>query len=282
MKLRSVELQLADVAGVAEFFERVWGLAAAESSGGTRYLRGTAGHPYIVSLTAADTPALTGITFSATPEELERTRARVRRSGAPCHEIEDSGFSVKGPEGQIYRFVKEAEVAALQPHADKPIELSHVVLNALDVEACERFALEALGFTVSDRTAHMRFLRCNRKHHALAYASGGLSSLNHVAFDMRDLEAVMRGIGRLRDAGYPCTWGPGRHGPGNNVFGYFIGLHGGIIEYTSEVSQVGDDYKVGSPQDWKWPPGRTDHWGVSSRDSARMAAAERAFRWAGA
>ena len=65
----------------------------------------------------------------------------------------------------------------------------------------------------------------------------------------------MRGIGRLRDAGYPPVWGPGRHGPGNNVFGYFVGPHGGVIEYTAEVEEVGDDYKVGGPEDWKWPRG---------------------------
>ena len=96
---------------------------------------------------------------------------------------------------------------------------------------------------------------------------------------MPSLESVMRGIGRLREAGYPVVWGPGRHGPGNNVFGYFIGPHGGVVEYTAEVSEVGDDYKVGGPQDWQWPPGRIDHWGISTKDSARISAAEQAYRW---
>jgi catechol 2,3-dioxygenase-like lactoylglutathione lyase family enzyme len=162
---------------------------------------------------------------------------------------------------------------------DKPIQLTHAVINSTDVEACERFAVENLGFKVSDRTAHMRFVRCNRKHHALAYANAQLASLNHIAFEMRDVDAVMRGIGRLRDAGYDVVWGPGRHGPGNNVFGYFIAPWGGIVEYTAEVSEVGDDYRVGSPEDWKWPPGRIDHWGVSKKDTARTSAAERVLRF---
>ena len=88
------------------------------------------------------------------------------------------------------------------------------------------------------------------------------------------------GIGRLRDAGFPPVWGPGRHGPGNNVFGYFIGPHGGVIEYTAEVEEIGDDYPVGGPEKWKWPQGRTDHWGVSARDDKRIHAAERAYTWA--
>jgi len=125
----------------------------------------------------------------------------------------------------------------------------------------------------------MTFVRCNRKHHCIAYARAGFSSLNHIAFDMPSLEAVMRGIGRLRDAGYPAVWGPGRHGPGNNVFGYFVGPHGGVIEYTAEVEEVDESYKVGGPQDWQWPPGRIDHWGVSSKDMERIGPAERAYRW---
>ena len=126
----------------------------------------------------------------------------------------------------------------------------------------------------------MRFLRCNRTHHAVAYVNSDISSLNHIAFEMRDIDAVMNGIGRLREAGYACTWGPGRHGPGNNVFGYFVAPFGPVVEYTAEVEEVGDDYRVGGPEDWKWPPGRTDHWGISTRDNARMHAAERAVPWA--
>ena len=61
--------------------------------------------------------------------------------------------------------------------------------------------------------------------------------------------------------------------------GYFIAPHGGVVEYTAEVGEVGEDYKVGGPEDWKWPPGRTDHWGVSKKDTARICAAERTFRF---
>jgi hypothetical protein len=125
----------------------------------------------------------------------------------------------------------------------------------------------------------MTFMRCDNTHHALAYARSDISSLNHISFEMNDSDGVMRGIGRMRDAGYGVVWGPGRHGPGNNVFGYFIAPFGCIIEYTAEVQRVSDDYKVGGPDDWKWPPGRIDQWGVSAKDTAKTAAAERVFRF---
>ena len=273
MRLRSVELEIPEVPAAAEFLERVWGLSSVGSSGRTRFFRGTGDHPYILSLTQAAAPAVSALTFSGSEEEIGTTERSFDVPGG------GRGYEIRGPQGEAYRFIVETARPAKIEERDKPIQLTHAVINSTDVEASERFAVEKLGFKVSDRTAHMRFVRCNRKHHALAYAKSQLASLNHIAFEMPSLDAVMRGIARLREAGYEPVWGPGRHGPGNNVFGYFIAPFGGIVEYTAEVSEVGEDYKVGSPEDWKWPPGRIDHWGLSKKDTARTEAAERLFRF---
>ena len=280
MRLRAVELRAVDVPKAAEFLERVWGLYDAGSRGKTRYWRATGDHPYILSLTEAPAPGVEAITFAGTAEEIDSLK---NRAGGSTVQFDSpgggSGVMVEGPEGQRYRFVIDAPGNALSNEPNRPIELSHVVLNTMDWEKCERFAVERLGLRVSDRTRTMRFLRCNRKHHSIAYVNSDVSSLNHIAFDMRDIDAVMNGIGRMREAGHACVWGPGRHGPGHNVFGYFVSPFGPAIEYTAEVAEVGDDYRVGSPEDWKWPPGRTDHWGISTRDNERMRAAERAVPW---
>lgn len=288
MKLRSVELDVTQPAETAEFLERVWGLLPAGERGKTRFFRGSGPHHHILSIRAAAAPAVTAITLSGSAQEVEAVRARARDSGAPRTDAarfdipgEGSGFVVRGPEAQTYRFVVEDEAPApAQPQSpDTPVQITHAVMNAIDVAACEKFAVQVLGFAVSDRTRMMTFVRCNRKHHCVAYAHADISSLNHIAFEMRDIDAVMRGIGRMRDAGYEMIWGPGRHGPGNNVFGYFIGPFGAVIEYTAEVSEVDENYKVGGPQDWTWPPGRIDQWGLSMKDVAKASAAERQYRF---
>ena len=277
MRLRAAELKVVDVPKAAAFLEQTWGLFDAGKRGATRYFRGTADHPYIFSLTPGSTPALEAVTFAGSPEEISKLSGeKIAEFDAPGG---GTGTAVNGPEGQRYRFVTDAQTKASPAERDRPLQLSHVVLNTKDWEKSERFAVEKLGFQVSDRTRTMRFVRCNRKHHAIAYVNSDISSLNHIAFEMRDIDAVMNGIGRLREAGYACTWGPGRHGPGNNVFGYFVAPFGPVIEYTAEVGEVGEDYRVGGPDDWTWPPGRMDHWGVSTRDTPRMHAAERAVSW---
>jgi 2,3-dihydroxy-p-cumate/2,3-dihydroxybenzoate 3,4-dioxygenase len=276
MRLRSVELELPDVARAADFLGGVWGLVPAGSSGGTQFFRGTGSHPYILSITSASSPAVAAITFSGNADEIGRLGKANTSYDVPGG---GKGLEIRGPEAQNYRFIIEDKVVEVIVDRDKPIQLTHAVLNSADQEASERFAVEKLGFIVADRTAHMRFLRCNRKHHCVAYAKAALPSLNHIAFEMSGVDAVMRGITRLREAGYEAVWGPGRHGPGNNVFGYFIAPWGGVIEYTAEVSEVGDDYRVGTPEDWKWPPGRIDHWGLSKKDTAKTGPAEQVLRF---
>jgi 2,3-dihydroxy-p-cumate/2,3-dihydroxybenzoate 3,4-dioxygenase len=276
MRLRSVELELPDVARAADFLGGAWGLLPAGSSGGTRFFRGTGNHPYILSITPAPAPAVAAITFSGGAEEIAKLGKATTTYDVPGG---GKGFEIRGPEAQNYRFIVETQTVEPIADRERPIQLTHAVLNTADQDAVERFAVEKLGFIVSDRTAHMRFLRCNRKHHCVAYAKSTLPSLNHIAFEMSGVDAVMRGIARLREAGYETVWGPGRHGPGNNVFGYFIAPYGGVIEYTAEVSEVGDDYRVGTPDDWKWPPGRIDHWGLSKKDTSKTGPAEQVLRF---
>jgi len=285
MKLRSIELEVPDAEGAVRFLSSVWGLMDAGARKGVSFLRGTGPLPYVISLASADVRAVAAVTFSGEPLEIEQARSRALRAGArvgPMQSFDEpgagEGFFLEGPEGQVFRLLYEKDrVERLPADRDRPLQVTHVVLNTRDREASTRFLIEALGFRLSDRTSFMNFVRCDDVHHAIAYAESGISSLNHVAFEMKDFDAVMRGIGRLKDAGIEPAWGPGRHGPGNNVFAYFVTPFGATVEYTTEVERIGDNYKVGGPEDWKWPPKRIDHWGVSARDTAALSEAEKQF-----
>jgi 2,3-dihydroxy-p-cumate/2,3-dihydroxybenzoate 3,4-dioxygenase len=287
MKLRSVELELPRADAAVQFLTGPWGLIDAGRGASTAYLRGTGEHPYVMAITEAAGPALVSVTFSGSAAELERVRARAKKAGLattpyapqPGEPGAPKGFRLAGPEGQVFRFVTDRKPAAKIKDPDRPIGLTHVPISAADADACTRFALEVLGFKLSDRTKMMDFIRCDSTHHSLAYVRTGAPALHHMAFEMQDLDAVMRGVGRLKDAGIDPVWGPGRHGPGNNVFAYYVSPFGAVVEYTSEIERVDSSYKVGGPEDWKWPPGRIDHWGISKRDETRLRTAETSFRF---
>jgi hypothetical protein len=281
MHLRSVELQLPDRAAAVAFLKEPWGLLDAGTRNGTTYLRGTAARHYAIAVTEGPGRAVLSATFVGSRAEIEATWDRARKAGlkhGPWIDAFDepgrgAGFCVAGPEGEPYRFVAEREPApaALAADGARPIQVAHVVFNARDREAASRVLTDTLGFKLSDRTRIMNFLRCDDLHHVVAYADSKQATLNHIAFEMRDADAVMRGMGRLKDAGCPSVWGPGRHGPGNNVFSYFVSPFGACIEYTAEIERVDDAYETGTPESWQWPPGRTDHWGIASRDNEKLA-----------
>lgn len=285
MKLRSIELNLPDIREASNFLTEVWGAAEAERRHEAIYVRGSGEHPYLVGLFEHQEPSVRSVTFCCSREELESLRPRVEASARPHREVTSAdpggghGVEIELPEGEIFRFLADSTSVHRIQGRDLPRQLTHVVLSATDAEASARFAENTLGFKVSDRTKGMVFVRCGRTHHSIAFARAGYSSLNHIAFEMEDVDGVMRGIGRLRDAGMRPVWGPGRHGPGNNVFAYFIAPFGAVVEFSTATEEVPEDYRTGAPEDWIWPPNRIDQWGISDKDVSAIEQAERTFRF---
>ena len=62
--------------------------------------------------------------------------------------------------------------------ADRPRKLSHINVNAGESEATFACCRDALGFTLTDTTARLRFLSCNADHHSMVLGfTGGPSSI---------------------------------------------------------------------------------------------------------
>jgi catechol-2,3-dioxygenase len=287
--IRSVDLGVPDMAGAEAFYTRTWGLEVAGRQGGAVYLRATGSDHHVVALRPHPRAEILSVSFRVESKEtLERIASAVASGrGRVIDPVGANGdpdggiaLTVGSPEGYILRF---HHGDALHDEADVrgsyPFRLSHVNLNCADIEATSRFFQNVLGFKLTDRSKAMAFLSCNEDHHAVVLADSGVNGLNHVAFMMPDLESVMRGSGRMIDHGFPIGWGPGRHGPGDNVFVYFVDPFGFVVEYTAEVLQVNEEYRAHGPDYWVWPPGRTDHWGIAAPKSDHVKHAQLAIRF---
>ncbi|HEX8601436.1 MAG TPA: VOC family protein [Pseudoduganella sp.] len=292
-QLRSIAIGVTDLDAAERFYTGTWHLDTVARTADAVYLRGTGSFHHILSLHRGAQPDVRNLTFSvAEAADLDAIAARTPQAGGtllsgPAALDEPGGGNavvIRDPQGRILRFVHGDERhAAADARRDAPVRITHAVFNSADVAVAQRFFEEALGFRLSDRTRVMAFMRCPREqysdHHSIALADADANTLNHIAFVMPDLDAVMRGAGRMSDAGWPIEWGVGRHGPGNNVFAYFVGPDDFVIEYTADVQQVDDSYKVGAPADWTWPPGRFDQWGVSKPPSDRIKVAQKKIRF---
>ena len=290
--LRSVEIGVPDVAVAEKFYTGLWLLTVAARTDAVVCLRGTGAAHHLLSLTRTDQPQVLAVTLnSASRKDVDALAVSVpahggsilRAPGAIDEPGGGYGITFRDPQGRIICAVcEDARHADAAVVRDRPLRLAHVVMNSRDTPAAQAFFENALGFKLSDRTRIMAFMRCSPDHHSIALADADNDCLNHIAFMMPDLDSVMRGGGRLKDAGHAIHWGPGRHGPGNNLFNYFLGPFGFAIEYTADVMQVDDSYRTGTPEDWKWPPGRIDHWGIGTGPSAELKVAQRRIGFANA
>ena len=289
--LRSVAFDVPDLAAAEAFYTATWKLEVAARGPGSLYLRGSGADHHLLALHAHDGPArVRAVTLRArSAAALDAVAAaaaaaggRVESRGAAADPAGGQSLVVVDADGRRFQVVygDRRRQADEPPAPDQPLRLAHAVLNSHAVESSRSFIEQALGFVLADRTRIMAFLNCNEDHHSLALGDTDNDALNHVAFLMPSLDAVMRGGGRMGDAGHAIQWGPGRHGPGNNAFNYFIDPFGIVIEYTAEVEQIDDHYAVGGPADWTWPPGRVDQWGISAPPSVQLKAAQRAVLFA--
>ena len=284
--LRSVALTVPDLAAAEIFYTQTWGLVLAEKSQGVAYFRGSGHDHHLLALhEAAGTPQLRLVTLRARSakalEEIAQAAQAaggvVERTGAALDPAGGHVVVIRDPDGRRLEVVHGDALRANDAPTpqDQPIRLAHAVLNSHAVEKTREFFEKALGFVLADRTRIMAFMNCDNDHHSIALGDTDNDALNHVAFLMPTLDAVMRGGGRLKDKGLPPQWGPGRHGPGDNAFNYFVDPFGIVIEYTAEVEQIDATYRVGRPEDWTWPPGRIDQWGIGQMPTDHLKQAQR-------
>ena len=290
--LRSVALYVPDLAKAEDFYTRTWQLEVASRGDDVLYLRGTGTDAYLLALhRGGEVPQIRQVTLRARSREaLDAVQAQALAAGATLvaapHTLTrdpagGTGLKFSDPHGRVFQVVHgDARNEPAPPVRDRPIRLTHAVLNTHAVEETKAFLEQALGFRLADRTGIMAFMNCDRDHHTLALGISDNDALNHIAFLMPDFESVMRGGGRMKDAGFPIQWGPGRHGPGNNLFNYFIDPFGVVIEYTAEVEQIDEAYVSHGPEHWKWPPGRIVQWGISPAPGPTLKEAQRRILFA--
>ena len=279
--VRSIDIETPDLARTAAFYESVWGLDRVAEQDGSCWLRGSGAYHHILAIhRASAAPGLRRVTFDAPDRDaVEMLHRAVSAAAGACEEPHaldrpggGFGFGFSDPEGRNLAIVADvADYAARLPApVDKPVKIAHVNFNAEQVAVTNRFITEVLGFRLIDETPALFFFHGNSTDHsAVVVCKGSGPTLNHVAYELPDLESVMRGAGRMRDHGYPIEWGVGRHGAGNNVFAYFAGPDEFPVEYTSEVLQIDESYQPRGPDHWRFPPGRMDQWGVTNPHTPR-------------
>lgn len=277
--LRHVALRCPDLDVARRFYTEAWGLEVVTADESMLTLRGTGDEHHVLAFRHADGLGLDHVAFGvATPSDVDRAADHLVSCGVevdlePGPWVHPGGgyaAAFRDPEGRRVALV--ADVASVAPRARddaRPIELSHVVFNTVDLDATVAFWTEIVGLRVSDWSERqMAFLRCSSRHHSIAFNQHPWTSVNHIAYEVADIDSFMRSIGRLRHAGHAPLWGPGRHGPGNNAFAYFGDPIGYVPEVTCGLAVV--DENTWLPRVWQRVPDQSDLWGTAGPPSAEL------------
>lgn len=135
----------------------------------------------------------------------------------------------------------------------RPTKLGHVAAFTPQLEPMQAFYQDLLGFQWADTIGDFFvFLRCNADHHAANFlASQKKQGMHHVAYEMRDPNHLLTMLDHIAKHGYRLHWGPGRHGPGHNLFTYHRDPDGNTIELFTQIDIVHDE-KAGNwePRPW--------------------------------
>ncbi|MEL4072412.1 VOC family protein [Ochrobactrum sp. GPK 3] len=247
--LRGIMMRAPGITSTVGFYENNWGLTVSYQEDGTVLLRGTGSEPFLYGLKDDATHGIEYVHFFMPDRaQMDALHRQILSCGynplgepAPFDDfVGGYGFEVLDPDNRRLRFrCDAATVEKITTDKALPAKVSHVVLNTPDMDATQNWYTDVLGFRVSDYSAdQMVFLRCNTDHHSIALVRAHYPSANHVAFEMPTIDDFMRGIGRMKQKGHIATWGPGRHGPGDNPFAYFVSPSGFVIEFTSELQQI--------------------------------------------
>jgi catechol 2,3-dioxygenase-like lactoylglutathione lyase family enzyme len=267
-----VNLRVSDVDASVEFLSATLGLRETERVDGCAYLTCNERHHELILAPgpkAAYEHVALEVQDSAASEELV---ARAQRAGGKyLGAVEgEPGIAgavlIEGPGGhrfKLFHGMATDEDPAPRPGAAgvRAERLEHVSLDVRRLAPMATFLRDGLGLRFSDKIGNNgMWFRCEEVHHGIALVRTPTVGLAHYAFALPTFEDFKRVGDHIRTFGQRFVYGPGRHGPGNNLFIYFFDPAGVMVECCSEMASVGPGHPY-EPGTWKLRPSNVNLWG---------------------
>jgi catechol 2,3-dioxygenase-like lactoylglutathione lyase family enzyme len=266
-----------------EKFAADFGLALAAREGDTLYHRGTDPSPYC-HVTELGEPAFLGAGFEAASADDLQAASRLE-GASPVGKIDAPGGGQRvrftDPDGFVIDVVHGRELLpALPVPTDIGVNrgsdrrrvgkvhrppagpssvkrLGHTVLKVSDFRTSAAWYKSRFGFLSSDEfylgekdNVIGAFMRCDlgeefSDHHTLVCLGTGEPGLEHIAFEVEDIDALMAGHDHLESAGYGHQMGIGRHILGSQIFDYWRDPWGHVLEHFTDGDLLNDANETG-------------------------------------
>ena len=255
------------------FATEILGLELMERDAGSAYLRGDDRDHNICYTKGRETGHATGwelasmAALDAAAAQLEASGITVRAGSSDEREQRRvHGLLVASdPTGNTIELVARPAACGRRyfPSRDAGItHFSHVGLHTRDAHADERFWTAHLGGKVSDWIGDAALIRINEVHHNVALFPSTRAGIQHVNFQVREHDDVMRSFYFLQQRNVRIVFGPGRHPTSGARFLYFQGPDDVVYEYSCGVRMITpEDEKTYIPRSFPFEPGSFCMWG---------------------
>lgn len=258
-----------DPAALAAFYEKAMGFRF-EDRGGA--LLGTARDRRLAILEGAPKSLAYAAYAVAGQSDLDALAVRLDGAGTPFTRsailpFKGEAISVLDPDGNEFRFgVRTAEEYVPRGDVgDMPARVQHVVFATTDIGRMLGFFTNVLGFVLSDRVVdgegelRTAFVRCSAEHHSLAVFAAGECRLDHHCYEAVEWNMIRDWADHFASHRIGLKWGPGRHGPGDNLFLFIHDTDGNWAEISAELEQVASDKPAG---EWPHEEHTLNSWGI--------------------
>ena len=262
--LHHIQLQSRDPARLARFYAEALDMTARALGGGAWICEGPLRRTLF---TPGEDRALGYGAFGVRDAgSLDAMRENAERAGvqllpSPSPLFREGAFAVRDPDGSMMVFGLGEE----EPHR-KGLRgaLQHLTLATKDPAPIEDFYVGKLGFMVSDivrsdeGAVNTLFTRSNHEHHTLAcFRHPDRVGVDHHSYEAGDWSVIKDWCDRMGDLRIPLMWGPGRHGPGNNIFIFVEDPDRNWIEISAELEVMYDR----PAKEWRHEERTLNSWG---------------------
>jgi catechol 2,3-dioxygenase-like lactoylglutathione lyase family enzyme len=146
------------------------------------------------------------------------------------------GFAVRDPDGRRVAFGIPKRSGS---ENGQTARLQHFVCATTRLPEMVEF-YRSLGMLESDRVLEgddlaACFLRSDAEHHSFAAFRAPESRADHHCYETNGWLDIRDWADRMGRLNIPLWWGPGRHGPGNNLFFMIEDPDGHKVEFSAEL-----------------------------------------------
>ena len=260
-----------DIERAVDYYTRYLGLTVVERDGDTVFLACPSDFHSVV-IKKGSAAAVTRLALQLAPDvDLDAFAAQTAAKNVALRRSSDTGpqtpvvLTVTDPSGLEVDLFPARPVSQQRPPNEgvTPRKLGHTAFFTPNIQATMQFYTEVLGFRVSDWIGDFFvFMRCNPDHHTVNFLSGPQRGLHHIAFELNDWNHVKEACDLLSQHDLDLIWGPGRHGPGHNIFTYHLNPDGFAIEMFTELDIMSvEESGYFDPRPWhKDKPQRPKVW----------------------